>query len=216
MKNALRLSLALVAGALVAFASEPRGSSAEEPNPKPGLPTVVVQLCIESADFNNIYCDPGEVIASQVSETRTYPMWGGGEMTLPGTYQFTQAELNQAPGSPRAVVFGPIHGIYEGYPSAWIWGAIWKNGTLGQPYWLPGVPTELFRGALGNPSTGLDLSRSGEFQKEFAFYPHAQFAFDPYYVVVYLDQSVSGQIANPGIGNPNTLDGQVWGMDVSP
>lgn len=206
-------AVALMFG-LLGVAGTPAAVKAETSNPQPGFDGVIVRLCTEGADIDNLYCSSqNEILASQTATTRTYTS-SGGTVALPGTYQFTNAQLSSGGGSPRAVVFGPISGTYSGFGSAWIWGYLFKNATIGQP--ADGIPTELFSYALGAAGAGLANSRSGSVGREFAFTPLAQFNFAPYYVSVYLDQALPGGLANPGIGTPNTLDGQVWGWQIMP
>lgn len=198
---------------LLGMAATPAAIKAETTNPQPGLDGATVRLCEEGLDADGNYCSsPGETLATQTAITRVFTTLGG-PATLPGTYRFTSAELASGNGGPRAVVFGPISGTYSGYASAWIWGFLCKNASLQQP--LVGIPTELHQTTLGAPGAGLATSQTGSVGREYTFPPLATFYQTPYYVTVYLDQSLPGGPANPGIGSPNTLDGQVWGWQTS-
>ncbi|MBK7780637.1 MAG: hypothetical protein IPJ58_07685 [Ardenticatenia bacterium] len=206
-------SAALLVG-LLCLAGTPVATQAETSNPLPGLDGVTVRLCTETADADNLYCSsPGEVLNTQTAISRVYNSGNGGSSpVLPGTYRFTSAQLQAS--SPRAVVFGPISGLYAGLGSAWIWGYLFKNGTIGQD--VDGIPTELFSYALGAPGTGIATSYTGTVGQEFGYLPLAEFISRPYYVTLYLDQVIPGGLPNPGIGQVNTLDGQVWGWQVIP
>ena len=205
-------SLALLFGVMNLIAT-PATTQAETSNPQPGLDGVTVRLCAETADPDNLYCSsPGETVATQTAITRVYQSNGGGTPPLPGTYRFTAAQLQVS--SPRAVVFGPISGLYSGLGSAWIWGFLFKNSSISQA--IDDVPTELFDYALGAPGTGIASSLTGSVGREFGYFPLADFLARPYYVAVYLDQAIPGGQPNPGIGQVVTLDGQVWGWQITP
>lgn len=216
--NMLRTGAGLIAiVTALALAIQVTAVRAEEPDPSPGLDGVTVRLCTESADVSNVYCSsPGEVIATQIAETRTFDVIpNGGTMTLPGSFRFTSSELAQAGGLPRAVVYGPIQGFYEGIGSAYFWGVMFRDNVITQ--FFNDNPTEVSAGALGSPGMGLDLSHTRQFGKDFGFTPYAAFQAQPYYVTIYLDQSLSNYpVTNPGIGTPTTLDGQVWGRQNRP
>lgn len=216
--NMFRTGAGLFATAIaLVLAIQVTAVRAEEPNPDPGLDGVTVRLCTESADVSNVYCSsPGEVIATQIAQERTFAVSiDGGAMTLPGSFRFTSSELAQAGGLPRAVVYGPIQGLYEQFGSAYFWGVMFRDNIISQ--WFDDNPTEVSVGALGSPGMGLDLSHTRQYGKDFAFNPLAAFHAQPYYVTIYLDQSLNNYpVPNPGIGTPTTLDGQVWGSQNRP
>ncbi len=218
MKTLVCCIVGTLAGvALLGLASSPAGVGAEEPDPQPGLDNVTVRLCVESNDSGNTYCDRNEVLATQQSATRAFPVGtGGNPMTLAGTFSFSSSQLES--DFPRAVVFGPISGIYQGISQAWLWGSLWRDGTIGEGFFLEEIPTELFVGGLGAPGAGLDFSSTSQYNREYAFQPLAWFGMSAYYVVLYLDATPPGYpgLANPGIGDPDTLDGQVWGWSAAP
>lgn len=215
--NMLRTGTGLVATAIVlALAVHVTAVRAEEPDPSPGLDGVVVRLCTESADIGSVYCsNQGEIIASQAAQTREFDLnrSQGTKVTLPGSFRFTASQLNQAGGLPRAVVYGPIQGFYEGRNSAWFWGVMFRDDHVEQYYF--DNPTELFDYGLGTPGYGLELSPTAEYALDFAYSTFADFGHKAYYVTIYLDQSV-GPLANPGIGSPASLGGQVWGRQQPP
>lgn len=201
------------AAAVLALAAHATTARAEEPNPSPALDGVQVRLCTDGWDVDARYCSAsGEVIATQTSQPRLFDAGPDAEVTLPGSFRFTAVELAEAAryGLPRAVVFGPIYGVYEGEVAGYIWGTLFRDNDAYAGY--TGVHTEVHQNYLGDPALGLDTSFTRQYGKEFAFIPHALFNTIPYYVTIYLDQSLPGMQANPGIGTPNTLDGQVWGM----
>lgn len=205
------------AAAVLGFAAHAATARAEEPNPSPGLDGVDVRLCTEGWDADLRYCSsPDEVIASQTSQTRVFDAGPRATVTLEGSFRFTAAELAAAGelGHPRAIVYGPIHGTYEAQLAAWIWGTLFRNNDALDGF--TGVHTEIHEYVVGDPGLGLDTSFTRQYGKEFAFMPHAIFVTIPHYVSIYLDQSLPGMMPNPGIGTPNTLDGQVWGMQGAP
>ncbi len=218
MKKLVCCMVGTMAGvALLGLASSPAGVGAEEPDPQPGLDNVTVRLCIESPfDLDRRYCGPGEILAQQTSTERTYELYGGGQTTLPGTFQFLSSDLNQGGGAPRAVVFGPISGTYEGYTAAFLWGVLFRDGILGGNYHLTGYSTEIFQTTLGPVGNGLDGSYTGEFNLEYGFQPWVRFGTFPYYVALYLDESLPGMLPPPALPPLSTIDGQVWGWSSAP